>query len=55
VFEQGGDTDALVHQCRQALAAGDQDRAFELVLWITTLGRIRKIERMLTKKQQSSE
>ena len=46
-FEQGQDIDALVEQCRAAVAAGDQARSFELEVWITTLARIRKIERMM--------
>ncbi|MEB3262010.1 MAG: hypothetical protein VKK94_03505 [Cyanobacteriota bacterium] len=46
-FEQGQDIDALVEQCRTAVAAGDQARSFELEVWITTLARIRKIERMM--------
>lgn len=46
-FEQGQDIDGLVQQCRQAVEAGNQDRAFELEVWSTTLTRIRKIERMM--------
>lgn len=46
-FEQGQDIDALVQQCREAVAAGNQGRAFELEVWTTTLTRIRKIERMM--------
>lgn len=46
-FEQGRDIDALVQQCREAVAGGDQGRAFELEVWTTTLTRIRKIERMM--------
>jgi hypothetical protein len=51
-FEQGRDIDALVEQCREAVEAGDQSRAFELEVWTTTLRRIRKIERMMGEQKQ---
>jgi hypothetical protein len=51
-FEQGRDIDALVEQCREAVEAGDQGRAFELEVWTTTLRRIRKIERMMGEQKQ---
>ena len=51
-FEQGQDIDALVEQCRAAVAAGEQARSFELEVWTTTLGRIRKIERMMAEQRQ---
>ena len=51
-FEQGQDIDALVAQCRAAVQAGDQARAFELEVWSTTLERIRKIERMMATQKQ---
>ena len=54
-FEQGKDIDALVEQCRAAVAGGDQSRAFELEVWTTTLGRIRKIERMMEEQRQPPE
>lgn len=46
-FEQRQNIDALVEQCRAAVEAGDQSRAFELEVLTTTLSRIRKIERMM--------
>jgi len=51
-FEQGRDIEALVEQCRTAVDAGDQGRAFELEVWTTTLARIRKIERMMGEQQR---
>ena len=51
-FEQGQDIDALVADCRAAVQAGDQARAFELDVWSTTLERIRKIERMMATQKQ---
>ena len=50
-FEQGQDIEALVEQCRGAVGAGDQSRAFELEVWTTTLARIRKIERMMGERK----
>lgn len=43
-FEQGEDLEGLVAQCRQAVDEGDQERAFQLEVWQTTLVRIRKIQ-----------
>jgi hypothetical protein len=42
----------LVADCRAAVQAGDQARAFELDVWSTTLERIRKIERMMATQKQ---
>jgi hypothetical protein len=50
-FEQGEDLDLLVNACRQAVAAGAKDRAFQLEVWQTTLERIRKIEGIMLGKQ----
>lgn len=47
VFEAGGDLEARVEDCRAAVAAGDQDRAFQLEVWQTTLQRIRRIEALM--------
>lgn len=46
-FERREDLDALVEECRQAVAAGDRERAFQLEVWQTTLQRIRKIETLM--------
>ncbi|MCP9775064.1 hypothetical protein KBY58_05200 [Cyanobium sp. HWJ4-Hawea] len=51
-FERGDDLEATVAECRQAVAEGDQERAFQLEVWATTLLRIRKIERLM--KDRSS-
>jgi len=51
-FEQGQDIEALVEQCRAAVAGGDPGRAFELEVWTATLARIRKIERMMADQQR---
>lgn len=50
-FEQGEDLDSLVKECRQAVAAGAKDRAFQLDVWQTTLERIRKIEALMRHQQ----
>jgi hypothetical protein len=50
-FERREDLDALVEECRQAVAAGDRERAFQLEVWQTTLQRIRKIETLMAGKQ----
>ena len=50
-FEQGEDLEALVSDCREAVAAGANDRAFQLEVWQATLERIRKIEGMMKGKQ----
>ena len=50
-FEQGEDLDALVGDCRQAVAAGAKERAFQLEVWQTSLERIRKIEGIMKGKQ----
>jgi hypothetical protein len=54
-FEQRQDIEALVEQCRAAVEAGDQGRAFELEVWSTTLTRIRKIEKMMGDRQRPSD
>jgi hypothetical protein len=46
-FERREDLEGLVEACRQAVAAGDRERAFQLEVWQTTLQRIRKIEKMM--------
>jgi hypothetical protein len=46
-FERREDIDALVEGCRQAVAGGERDRAFQLEVWQTTLERIRRIEKMM--------
>ncbi len=46
-FEQRQDLDALVEECRRAVAAGEQERAFQLEVWQTTLLRIRKLEKLM--------
>jgi len=51
-FERGEDLEALVADCRSAVAAGDGERAFQLEVWTTTLPRIRKIERMMRDQQR---
>ena len=50
-FERLDDLEALVEDCRQAVAAGDRERAFQLEVWQTTLQRIRKIEKLMADKQ----
>ena len=37
--------------CRQAVAAGAKERAFQLEVWQTSLERIRKIEGIMKGKQ----
>ena len=49
-FERGEPIEQLVDQCRAAVEAGDQDRAFELEVWTTTLKRIRRIEQLMNKQ-----
>ena len=46
-FERREDLEALVENCRRAVAAGERERAFQLEVWQTTLQRIRKIETMM--------
>ncbi|WP_216899851.1 hypothetical protein [Synechococcus sp. CCY 9618] len=46
-FERREDLDALVGGCREAVAAGDRDRAFQLEVWQSTLERIRKLEKLM--------
>ena len=46
-FERGDDLEALVEQCRQAVAAGDRGLAVQLEVWTTTRDRIRRIERLM--------
>ena len=50
-FEQGQDLNSLVNDCRQAVAAGAKERAFQLEVWQTTLERIRKIQGIMQGKQ----
>ena len=49
-FERGEPIEQLVEQCRAAVEAGDQSRAFELEVWTTTLTRIRRIEQLMKNK-----
>ncbi len=49
-FERREDLEALVEECRLAVAAGDRERAFQLEVWQTTLLRIRKIEKLMADK-----
>ena len=51
-FERGDDLEALVEECRAAVAAGDAGRAFQLEVWTFTLARIRRIERMMRDQQR---
>lgn len=46
-FERGELIEQQVEQCRAAVEAGDQGRAFELEVWTTTLVRIRRIEKLM--------
>ncbi|MEA5413190.1 hypothetical protein VB737_15605 [Synechococcus sp. BA-120 BA3] len=46
-FERREDLEALLEDCRRAVAAGERERAFQLEVWQTTLQRIRKIETMM--------
>ncbi|MDM7953760.1 MAG: hypothetical protein QUV07_11190 [Cyanobium sp. CZS 25K] len=49
-FERREDLEALVEGCRQAVAAGERERAFQLEVWQTTLQRIRKLEKLMADK-----
>ncbi len=51
-FERGDDLEALVEECRAAVAAGDGARSFQLEVWTFTLARIRRIERMMRDQQR---
>ncbi|MEX1316816.1 MAG: hypothetical protein AB1Z22_06765, partial [Synechococcaceae cyanobacterium] len=51
-FEAGDDLEALVASCRSVVEAGDQDRAFQLEVWTTTLRRIRRIETLMRDQQR---
>ncbi|MEB3265368.1 MAG: hypothetical protein VKN13_02000 [Cyanobacteriota bacterium] len=46
-LERGDNLEALVENCRMAVADGDQQRQFQLEVWTTTLERIRRIERLM--------
>jgi hypothetical protein len=50
-FERGDNLDALLAECRAAVAAGDRERSFQLEVWGTTLERIRRIERLMRDQQ----
>jgi hypothetical protein len=50
-FERGDAIEDLVESCRQAVAGGAAERSLQLEIWQTTLGRIRRIETMMTKKK----
>lgn len=51
-FERGEDLDALLAECRGAVAAGECERSFQLEVWGTTLERIRRIERLMRDQQR---
>ena len=51
-FERGDAIEDLVESCRQAVAGGAAERSLQLEIWQTTLGRIRRIETMMTKKKK---
>jgi hypothetical protein len=53
-FERGEDLEALVANCRQAVAAGDTEAAFRLEIWQTTLVRIRKLETVMRQQRPPS-
>lgn len=46
-FERGDDLEALVQECRDAVATGQPERQLQLEVWSTTLERIRRIERLM--------
>ena len=46
-FERGEDLEALLESCRCRAEASEPGEAFRLEVWSTTLGRIRKIERLM--------
>jgi hypothetical protein len=50
-FERGQDLEALVENCRQAVAAGETEATFRLEIWQTTLGRIRKLESVMRQQR----
>ncbi|MEA5443687.1 hypothetical protein [Cyanobium gracile] len=50
-FERRENLEVLVEECRQAVTAGDRERAFQLEVWQTTLQRIRKLEKLMADKQ----
>lgn len=50
-FERREDLEALVEDCRRAVAAGEGERAFQLEVWQTTLQRIRKLETLMADKR----
>jgi hypothetical protein len=49
-FERREDLEALVEGCREAVAAGERQRAFQLEVWEVTLKRIRKIEKLMAER-----
>ena len=51
-FERGEKLEALVEECRAAVAAGERRRAFQLEVWQATLQRIRKIETLMRDRQR---
>ncbi len=52
-FERGESPEALVEDCRRAVAAGEQSQRLQLEVWETTLGRIRKIEALMRDRSPS--
>lgn len=54
-FERGEPIEALVADCREAVAAGDASRRFQLEVWQVTLERIRRIEKMMASQPRGSE
>ncbi|MBD2550659.1 hypothetical protein H6G65_13905 [Microcystis elabens FACHB-917] len=53
-FERREDLEALVEDCRRAVAAGERERAFQLEVWQTTLQRIRKLEKLMADRTPRS-
>lgn len=54
-FERGEPIEALVADCREAVAAGDGSRRFQLEVWQVTLERIRRIEKLMANQPQASD
>lgn len=54
-FERGEPIEALVADCRQAVAEGDASRRFQLEVWQVTLERIRRIEAMMAGQPRASD
>ena len=50
-FERGEDLEALVEDCRKALASGATEASFRLEIWQATLVRIRKLEAVMRQQR----